>query len=178
MSGLSPAEQHAIIDLINADPVLDFDDEPATAPCGCPFADVVVDGAGDVDHTKECLKRQAAEDKARDVAAGLVAFGHLIAANPHLTAAAPYTAASGQTSISVFGRDARAAMEQFIAAFCADGWALTECESGNYVGVEGTKYGLRMRVLADPKDLADEPQPPRPTYRPLLAPANEAQAGA
>jgi hypothetical protein len=146
-----------------------------SALCGCPY----IEDTTVVGHTVECLQRQRQEDQAREVGAGLVAFGHLLAANPDLVAAAPFTTAAGTTNLFIYGNDrrsARANIELFIAAFRADQWSLAEYTSGNHVGVQATKYGMTVRVLTDPKDLADEPQPPAPVYRPLLAPADEPQA--
>jgi hypothetical protein len=136
-----------------------------TALCGCPY----VEDTSVVDHTAECLKRQQAEDRAREVAAGYVALGQFLVAHPQMDA----VSGSNRRYFSVYGSDARQKIEAFIAAARDAGWELEPYESGNWAGVQTRVHGLTIAVYAPIGDLAEPPGPRKKRYRPLLAPVDE-----
>jgi hypothetical protein len=148
-------------------------DHAGHADCGCPY----VDHTAGVDHTKECIERQRQEGRAREVAAGLRQLADFIAANPHLTEIAPHTVLAGSVGAFVISNP-REHIETFIAAARAAGIPLAELAHGEQAGVTAQLGALQLEVYTYRDYLAEQPKPPAPKYRPLLAPADEPQAGA
>lgn len=113
--------------------------------------------------------------KAREFAAGLAEVGEFFIANPHLMKHFPPHARHLATYI--WGPNARAAIEEFIAAGQGTAGAeLAEYEDTHHGGVDVRFPGGFVRVYTAHKYLADEQPAPKPAYRPLLG--DDAGAGA
>ncbi|GIJ51289.1 hypothetical protein Val02_81750 [Virgisporangium aliadipatigenens] len=103
------------------------------------------------------------------IAAGYTAFGQLLADNPHLTTGHEVGPARGSLNIYLFlGGNIRARILEFVEAFRAAGWEISEYTNRGQGGIKAQLGALTVKVYADTADLGAEPPPPPPAYVPLL----------